>query len=523
MIAPQIYPAYSTAGASPIVLLHGWGFSAASMAPLIEPLRQVRDVWCVDLPGFGDQPSLESFDVDSLMGFLAECLPVKACLVGWSLGGVLALTYAERFPARVDAVVSLAVNGKFVASADWPEAMERKVNRLFSHGFAAEPTATLKRFCGLVAQGSWDERARLRSLRALMQLPESGQLPSWRAGLELLSKSDLRLVLHNLNLPCLHILAEGDGLVPASAQQDLGGLNRLHRVECVADAGHAVHWDQSAYVAQLITAFLLPAGAGSQPSQLDKRWVAKSFSRAAASYDSAARLQRQVGERLLTRLGSSAGPVIDLGSGTGHFLTELRQLNPGAELLALDIAEGMLSHSRRCQRPADAWLCADAEALPFAAGSIDTFFSSLAIQWCEDLLQLFSELLRSLHPGGQLCLSTLTEGTLLELTRAWQAVDGYVHVNHFVTVDVLREALLGAGFVDINIQQEPVVLHCASLRELSTELKSLGAHNVNTGRPKGLTGRMRLAKLEAAYERERTVSGLPVTYQVCYIQAYKPQ
>ena len=48
------------------------------------------------------------------------------------------------------------------------------------------------------------------------------------------------------------------------------------------------------------------------------------------------------------------------------------------------------------------------------------------------------------------------------------------------------------------------------------ELKSLGAHNLNPGRPEGLTGRARLQGLMAAYEHFRQPQGLPATYQVVY-------
>ncbi|WP_010221407.1 hypothetical protein [Pseudomonas donghuensis] len=57
----------------------------------------------------------------------------------------------------------------------------------------------------------------------------------------------------------------------------------------------------------------------SQPGLPDKRQVAASFSRAAASYDSVAELQRAVGAALLEQLPAAFEPQrwLDLGSGTG--------------------------------------------------------------------------------------------------------------------------------------------------------------------------------------------------------------
>ena len=71
------------------------------------------------------------------------------------------------------------------------------------------------------------------------------------------------------------------------------------------------------------------------------------------------------------------------------------------------------------------------------------------------------------------------------------------------------------GFL-LGLGVRPEVLHFADLRQLTHELKALGAHNLNPGRPGGLTGRARIRALVSAYERYRQAAGLPATYQVVY-------
>lgn len=80
----------------------------------------------------------------------------------------------------------------------------------------------------------------------------------------------------------------------------------------------------------------------------DKRLVAVSFSRAAASYDSVAELQRDVGHELMNRLPVGLNPQrwLDVGCGTGYFSRVLGQHFPHSEGLALDIAQGMLAYAR---------------------------------------------------------------------------------------------------------------------------------------------------------------------------------
>lgn len=60
------------------------------------------------------------------------------------------------------------------------------------------------------------------------------------------------------------------------------------------------------------------------------------------------------------------------------------------------------------------------------------------------------------------------------------------------------------------------MLHFADLRELTRSLKDIGAHNLNPGRPDGLTGRARIRALVEAYEQFRQPEGLPAAYQVVY-------
>ncbi|MDH1338691.1 malonyl-ACP O-methyltransferase BioC [Ectopseudomonas oleovorans] len=255
----------------------------------------------------------------------------------------------------------------------------------------------------------------------------------------------------------------------------------------------------------------------------DKRQVAASFSRAAASYDSVAELQRSVGNQLLAYLPASLQPLrwLDLGSGTGHFTRALAERYAPSEGLAVDIAEGMLRHARP-QGGAAHFIAGDAEALPLHDASVDLLFSSLALQWCGDFPRVLSEAQRVLRPGGVLAFTSLCVGTLQELRDSWLAVDGFVHVNRFRRFEDYQQLCAASGLQVLTLQREAEVLHFPDLRSLTTSLKELGAHNLNPGRPGGLTGRSRIRALIEAYECFRQAQGLPATYQVVYGVLQKP-
>ncbi|MBK5002269.1 malonyl-ACP O-methyltransferase BioC [Pseudomonas sp. S31] len=257
----------------------------------------------------------------------------------------------------------------------------------------------------------------------------------------------------------------------------------------------------------------------------DKRQVAASFSRAAGSYDSVAALQRAVGVSLLGQLPEDLQPSrwLDLGSGTGHFSRVLAQRFTQGSGLAVDIAEGMLRHARGVRGGARYHVAGDAERLPLRDGSVDLVFSSLAVQWCSQFASVLAEARRVLRPGGVLAFSSLCVGTLDELRASWQAVDGLVHVNRFRRFEDYQQLCATSGLEQLELQRRAHVLYYPDVRSLTHELKALGAHNLNPGRPSGLTGRARMQGLLQAYEAFRQAQGLPATYQVVYGVLRKPQ
>jgi malonyl-CoA O-methyltransferase len=260
--------------------------------------------------------------------------------------------------------------------------------------------------------------------------------------------------------------------------------------------------------------------------RLDKRQVRASFDRAATSYESVAVLQREVGQRLLERLDLvriSPRTILDAGAGTGELGLQLARRYAGAHTVLLDLAPAMLAQARRRGSLLERWrlrrsfVCGDAERLPLATASVDLIVSSLMLQWCNDLDAALREFRRVLRPGGLLMFTTFGPDTLHELRSAWRTVDSQVHVNAFIDMHDIGDGLLRAGFADPVMDREDIMLTYEDARSLMRELKLLGAHNVAGGRPRGLTGRGRLAGMLAAYERFRRADGrLPASYEVVH-------
>jgi malonyl-CoA O-methyltransferase len=262
--------------------------------------------------------------------------------------------------------------------------------------------------------------------------------------------------------------------------------------------------------------------------RLDRQQARRAFERAAGSYDAAASLQQEIGSRLLERMDMvrlQPGRILDLGAGTGFFSAELQQRYPDAGVLAFDLALNMLRRTRGRGMDADRLqcVCGDGERLPFADDSFDFIFSNLMLQWCLDLERVFTELRRVLAPGGLLMFTTFGPDTLQELRASWSAADGYTHVNVFPDMHDVGDVLLGTRWAEPVMDTERITVTYRELLTLMQDLKHIGAHNITAGRPRGLTGRQRLAQVTEAYEAYRRDGVLPASYEVVYGHAWSPQ
>jgi malonyl-CoA O-methyltransferase len=255
--------------------------------------------------------------------------------------------------------------------------------------------------------------------------------------------------------------------------------------------------------------------------RLDRERLRAAFDRASAGYEAAAALQARVSRELLERLTAfdfAPRVVLDLGAGTGRATRELKRRYPRALVIALDLSPGMLREARRHQRP---WrrftrVCADALALPLADASVDLVFSSLVLQWCEPLGQALGEVRRVLKPSGFFAFSTFGPDTLKELRAAWARADGLVHVNRFLDMHDVGDAIARSGLAEPVLDVDRLELGYPDTLALMRDLKAIGAHNVTAGRPRTLVGKARLQRMTEAYEALRRGDALPATYEVIY-------
>ena len=262
------------------------------------------------------------------------------------------------------------------------------------------------------------------------------------------------------------------------------------------------------------------------PPRLDKEIVKKCFNRAAKSYDNAAILQEEVLERLLQRLQyirHQPETIVDIGCGTGKGIRGLQRQYPGAQVYATDIAFQMLLQARSRYRllTKKRLITADMERLPFASASFDLVFSSLALQWSNDLRATLTEFARIAKPGALLLFTSFGPGTLQELASSWRQLDDYPHVHQFVDMHDVGDAMLATGFAQPVVDAETIRMQYRDFRALLDDLRVIGATNADVSRRRGLMTPAKLRDLEASYRENGFEDGRFIaSYEVVYGHAW---
>jgi pimeloyl-[acyl-carrier protein] methyl ester esterase len=225
-------------GPIPLVILHGWAMHGGVMSPLVDALTGRCTMYVVDLPGHGYSRSCTiPLEPGASAAAIAAATP-PALWLGWSMGGLIALTAALDMPQRVLGLAMLCATPKFVRDDTWPYGSDAAQVRHLATDLETDYDATLERFMALEAMGSPDPRAELRHLRTLVFARGEPDVRVLQEGIRVLEDGDLRDRLATLSMPSVWIAGRRDRLVPPKAMQwsaeQCGG--RFAEIE---HAGHA--------------------------------------------------------------------------------------------------------------------------------------------------------------------------------------------------------------------------------------------------------------------------------------------
>jgi pimeloyl-[acyl-carrier protein] methyl ester esterase len=246
----------AASGVEPLVLLHGWGLNLRALDPLRAALGPVPPTLAVDLPGHG-RSAPESWP--QFQASLLAQLPARVALLGWSLGGQLALSLARAAPDKITRLILIATTPRFEAAADWPHGLAPAIVAQFARQLDTDYRRTVSDFLDLQVRGSAHADSVLGTLRAALLEHGEASTAALAAGLDLLRATDLRAVLPDIRQPTLVIGGQYDRVTPPAAQRELA--RRLPGAQYVElrKAAHAPFLSHTTECAAAIRAFLTGA------------------------------------------------------------------------------------------------------------------------------------------------------------------------------------------------------------------------------------------------------------------------
>ncbi len=215
----------------PLIFLPGWCLGSGPLRIAVDALEGR----IFDLPGYGSAPLIEDFDAAA--ADIADRLPARCTLAGWSIGAQLALAIAARAPEKIGKLLLVAGTASFVQRDGWPYAMAPEMLKEFAAAIAADAKAMLPRFVGGFNRGDRHAKACTASLLALADpLPPAGVLNS---GLNWLRDVDLRPSLPGIHMPTLLLHGAADPLMPIGAAESLRDSLPNARLHVFAECAHA--------------------------------------------------------------------------------------------------------------------------------------------------------------------------------------------------------------------------------------------------------------------------------------------
>jgi pimeloyl-[acyl-carrier protein] methyl ester esterase len=250
-----------TRGQGPdLVLLHGWGLNLRAWDGLASVLEKSFRLITVDLPGHGRSewnpkartPAEQAWQIHATLSSLSD----RYSLLGWSLGGQIALDLAAAMPGSVERLILVATTPRFATGPDWPYGMPASVLEKMAHQLRTNYKRTVTDFLELQVRGSVASEKVLADLQASLFAHGEAHPKALVSGLETLESSDLRPMLHLVRAPALVTAGQYDRVtLPAASRALAESLPAARYIE-IRRAAHAPFLSHTVEFATLVTDFL---------------------------------------------------------------------------------------------------------------------------------------------------------------------------------------------------------------------------------------------------------------------------
>lgn len=227
----------------PLVLIHGFPLDHQIWAAQLTGLGDCCRVIAVDLKGFGESVSTEVFTMESLADELHQLLAqigALPCVIGGlSMGGYVALAFAEKFLANLKGFI--LVDSKSEADPQAAKENRQKLADLAMHsGTIAVAAQMLPK---MLAPSTFCEKPEV--VKTLQQIMEGvPPVTIANACYAMRDRPNRTSILSSFTCPSLIVLGELDAVIPASLGEAMKQLMPHGQLALIPKAGHLPPMEQ---------------------------------------------------------------------------------------------------------------------------------------------------------------------------------------------------------------------------------------------------------------------------------------
>ena len=223
----------------PLLMIHGWGVNSEIWISLVDELKFFASVYVVDLPGMGDSSSISPYTLDNLAKEIKAYVPIKKCsILGWSLGGQVAMNLAIRMPEFVEKLILMSTTPCFVEKIDWPYGVNKQIFLNFEKGVKKNLNDTLMKFFLIQTRGINDSKKMMRFLKKeFIELRDENK-SGMESALNVLKETNLRNEVKKIDKHTLIITGDKDRLTSTKASVWLNEIIKRSTLKEIKGANH---------------------------------------------------------------------------------------------------------------------------------------------------------------------------------------------------------------------------------------------------------------------------------------------
>lgn len=246
-------------GAPAVVLLHGFGSSLHTWDVWAKGLATTHRVVRIDLPGSGLSPPDPAHDyrdersLDMLIALMDSLGLQRTSLVGHSMGGRIAWTFAAKFPERVDKLVLVAPDGFASFGFEYGKPMDVPATLGLMRHVLPKPLLRMNLKSAYARSEALSDAVTTR-YHDLILAPGARQ-----AMLDRLRQTVLQEplpLLRQIKAPTLLVWGEADAMIPVSNAQDYLQALQSSRLVSWPQVGHLPQEEAAELSLQAVAEFL---------------------------------------------------------------------------------------------------------------------------------------------------------------------------------------------------------------------------------------------------------------------------